>query len=461
MRWSRVEVCPAGCRSSRRAAGGRPVRRVGGGVGADGRATTAVRKSETGRASSSGFRESAVWGPNRTPVASRRVAHRGSSRTEFHGGGYLLRPGDSVRPARTVVPTGGGPGSFPPRATVSGSAPVPLGNGVGLRLGEPGQQVAQPGPLGVVERGEELGGQRTGLGRGPGGQAFALVGEVDQPSSLVGLGARAGQPAVAFHPAQQLGGGALVGRGERSERDLVDPGAPAQRVEHRVLRLGQLRDALLPGRGVGLQDPAEQLVHELVGRWSGATRRGNHRRDRRDPRDPSAGGAARRRGRHAPRALEVGAGDDRRGDRLDGARGRGAGRDRAPVRGPGRVDLVRLVPHGRDGRRPCSMKTLAQIRHGIADGLVARAADVTIKEDRKLVLVPRETPLSEIHLENMLALRRTGVRIVPPMPAFYNHPAAVDDVVDHVVARICDQFDLPAPRARRWTGGSARQRRSA
>jgi 4-hydroxy-3-polyprenylbenzoate decarboxylase len=110
---------------------------------------------------------------------------------------------------------------------------------------------------------------------------------------------------------------------------------------------------------------------------------------------------------------------------------------------------------------PCSMKTLAQIRHGIADGLVARAADVTIKEDRRLVLVPRETPLSEIHLENMLALRRAGVRIVPPMPAFYNHPAAVDDVVDHVVARICDQFDLPAPRARRWTGGSARQRRSA
>lgn len=107
---------------------------------------------------------------------------------------------------------------------------------------------------------------------------------------------------------------------------------------------------------------------------------------------------------------------------------------------------------------PCSMKTLAQIRHGYADGLIARAADVTLKENRPLVLAPRESPLSEIHLENMLALRRMGVRIVPPMPAFYNHPAGVDDVVDHVVARILDQFDLPAPRARRWTGGITRER---
>ncbi|MBU3062305.1 UbiX family flavin prenyltransferase [Nocardia sp. NEAU-G5] len=101
---------------------------------------------------------------------------------------------------------------------------------------------------------------------------------------------------------------------------------------------------------------------------------------------------------------------------------------------------------------PCSMKTLAGIRTGYADGLVARAADVTLKERRKLVLVPRETPLSEIHLDNMLALARMGASIVPPMPAFYNHPATVDDIVDHIVARICDQFGIEASRARRWEG---------
>ncbi|WP_413098834.1 non-oxidative hydroxyarylic acid decarboxylases subunit B [Streptomyces sp. Inha503] len=101
---------------------------------------------------------------------------------------------------------------------------------------------------------------------------------------------------------------------------------------------------------------------------------------------------------------------------------------------------------------PCSMKTLAGIRAGYADGLVGRAADVVLKERRRLVLVPRETPLSEIHLENMLALSRMGVRMVPPMPAFYNHPRSVDDIVDHLTARLLDQFDLPAPAAERWTG---------
>ncbi|MGW7692113.1 non-oxidative hydroxyarylic acid decarboxylases subunit B [Streptomyces asiaticus] len=101
---------------------------------------------------------------------------------------------------------------------------------------------------------------------------------------------------------------------------------------------------------------------------------------------------------------------------------------------------------------PCSMKTLAGIRAGYADGLVGRAADVVLKERRRLVLVPRETPLSEIHLENMLALSRMGVRMVPPMPAFYHHPRSVDDIVDHLTARLLDQFDLPAPAAKRWTG---------
>ena len=103
---------------------------------------------------------------------------------------------------------------------------------------------------------------------------------------------------------------------------------------------------------------------------------------------------------------------------------------------------------------PCSMKTLAAIRTGYADGLIARAADVTLKENRRLVLVARETPLSQIHLENMLALARMGARIVPPMPAFYNHPACVGDIVDHIATRILDQFDIESPTAKRWTGVS-------
>src|SRR5258705_8425933 len=101
---------------------------------------------------------------------------------------------------------------------------------------------------------------------------------------------------------------------------------------------------------------------------------------------------------------------------------------------------------------PCSMKTLAGIRTGYADGLIARAADVTLKERRRLVLVPRETPLSEIHLDNMLALARMGASIVPPMPAFYNQPASIDDIVRHIVTRILDQFDIESPTAKRWNG---------
>lgn len=101
---------------------------------------------------------------------------------------------------------------------------------------------------------------------------------------------------------------------------------------------------------------------------------------------------------------------------------------------------------------PCSMKTLAGIRAGYAEGLVGRAADVVMKEGRKLVLVPREMPLSTIHLENMLALSRMGVAMVPPMPAFYNHPETVDDIVQHVVTRVLDQFGLKHDKARRWQG---------
>ena len=123
----------------------------------------------------------------------------------------------------------------------------------------------------------------------------------------------------------------------------------------------------------------------------------------------------------------------------------GPGDQAAPISsGSFRTDGMVIVP--------CSMKTLAGIRSGYADGLLPRAADVVLKERRKLVLVPRETPLNEIHLENMLALTRMGAVLVPPMPAFYNHPQSVADVVDHIVSRVLDQLGLPAPEARRWTG---------
>ncbi len=101
---------------------------------------------------------------------------------------------------------------------------------------------------------------------------------------------------------------------------------------------------------------------------------------------------------------------------------------------------------------PCSMKTLAAVAHGFSDNLVHRAADVILKERRKLVVVARETPLSSIHLENMLKLSNLGAVILPPMPAFYNHPQTLDDIVDHVVARVLDQFGFHWDRARRWDG---------
>ena len=101
---------------------------------------------------------------------------------------------------------------------------------------------------------------------------------------------------------------------------------------------------------------------------------------------------------------------------------------------------------------PCSAKTLAAIAHGFGENLIHRAADVILKERRRLVLMVREAPLSDIHLENMLKLSRMGAQILPPMPAFYNHPRTVDDVVDHTVWRVLDQFGLDAGGAARWSG---------
>jgi flavin prenyltransferase len=101
---------------------------------------------------------------------------------------------------------------------------------------------------------------------------------------------------------------------------------------------------------------------------------------------------------------------------------------------------------------PCSAKTLAAIAHGFGDNLIHRAADVILKERRRLLLAVREAPLSEIHLENMLKLSRMGAVILPPVPAFYNHPRTIDDLVDHSVARMLDGFGLEVRGAVRWAG---------
>jgi 4-hydroxy-3-polyprenylbenzoate decarboxylase len=104
---------------------------------------------------------------------------------------------------------------------------------------------------------------------------------------------------------------------------------------------------------------------------------------------------------------------------------------------------------------PCSMGTVAAIAHGTSRSLVERAADVTLKERRRLVVVPRETPLSSIHLENLLRLANAGVVVLPAAPGFYHRPAQVADLVDFVVARVLDQLDVEHDVGRRWDGGRA------
>jgi 4-hydroxy-3-polyprenylbenzoate decarboxylase len=99
---------------------------------------------------------------------------------------------------------------------------------------------------------------------------------------------------------------------------------------------------------------------------------------------------------------------------------------------------------------PCTMGSLAAIAQGLSDNLIERAADVTIKEQRKLILVPRETPYSALHLENMLKLARLGVVILPPNPGFYHHPQRIEDLVDFVVARILDHLGVPHTLMARW-----------
>lgn len=103
---------------------------------------------------------------------------------------------------------------------------------------------------------------------------------------------------------------------------------------------------------------------------------------------------------------------------------------------------------------PCSMKTLAGIASGYSDNLELRAADVALKEGRKLVLAVRETPLSRIHLRNMLALSEMGAVILPPMLTYYNEPQTVEDMTLHMVGKILDQFGVDHPGFRRWEGGA-------
>ncbi|GFF64879.1 phenylacrylic acid decarboxylase 1, mitochondrial [Aspergillus lentulus] len=101
---------------------------------------------------------------------------------------------------------------------------------------------------------------------------------------------------------------------------------------------------------------------------------------------------------------------------------------------------------------PCSMKTLAAVSGGFGDDLISRTADVMLKERRKLVLVARETPLSTIHLRNMLSVTESGGIIFPPVPAFYTHPAQLLDIVDHLIGRVLDLFDLDTGNVKRWQG---------
>ena len=99
---------------------------------------------------------------------------------------------------------------------------------------------------------------------------------------------------------------------------------------------------------------------------------------------------------------------------------------------------------------PCSMKTLSSIANGYDDNLISRAAGVCIKESRKLVIVPRETPLSKIHLENMIKLAEVGVIVLPAMPGFYHRPKTMDDLLAHVVGKILDQFGIEHNIFKRW-----------
>lgn len=99
---------------------------------------------------------------------------------------------------------------------------------------------------------------------------------------------------------------------------------------------------------------------------------------------------------------------------------------------------------------PCTMDAVAKMAHGISDNLLLRCFDVMLKENRKIIIVPRETPLHETHLENLLRLKRLGVTVIPPMTSFYHKPASILDLVDFIIAKILDQFNIPHTLIARW-----------
>ncbi|MDH3530132.1 MAG: UbiX family flavin prenyltransferase, partial [Acidobacteriota bacterium] len=123
-----------------------------------------------------------------------------------------------------------------------------------------------------------------------------------------------------------------------------------------------------------------------------------------------------------------------------------------------RIDNFAAKPSSGSNRQegmiivPCSMGTLGAIASGAGTNLIHRAADVSLKERRKLVIVPRETPYNEIHLENMLRLSRAGARILPASPGFYHKPAGIEELVDHLCFRILDQFGISHSKKTQWTG---------
>lgn len=106
---------------------------------------------------------------------------------------------------------------------------------------------------------------------------------------------------------------------------------------------------------------------------------------------------------------------------------------------------------------PCSMKTLASIAHGLSDNLISRAADVTLKERRRLILLTRETPLNLIHLQNMTTVTKMGGVIFPPMPAFYNQPVSLNEIIDYTVTRVLDLFALGIVLSPSWSGFSTKK----
>lgn len=107
---------------------------------------------------------------------------------------------------------------------------------------------------------------------------------------------------------------------------------------------------------------------------------------------------------------------------------------------------------------PCSMKTLAGIAHGYSDDLLTRAADVCLKERRRVVLVPRETPLNLVHLRNLVTVTEIGAIVLPPVPAFYHQPRSVDDILAHLSGKVLDQFGIEHDLFRRWAGPPGKQR---